>query len=94
MQKLVKILMFLTLGVIMPVATAQAYGLERAPAHHPVLLARASGVSLDQAVNQVRKQTGGRVLSAKTVSKKGRRFHRIKVLLPSGQVRIVRKPAN
>jgi len=59
----------------------------------PILLARASGMSLDQAVNQVRRETGGRILSAKTVTENGRRVHRIKVLMPSGRVKIVRKPA-
>jgi len=58
----------------------------------PILLARA-GMSLDQAVSQVRRETGGRILSAKTVSENGRRVHRIKVLMPSGRVKIVRKPA-
>ncbi len=60
----------------------------------PILLARASGMSLDQAVSQVRRETGGRILSAKTVSENGRRVHRIKVLMPSGSVKIVRKPAS
>ena len=48
-----------------------------------------SGVSLNDAVRQVQRDTGGRVLSAETVSQSGRMVHRIKVLTPSGQVRIV-----
>jgi uncharacterized membrane protein YkoI len=48
-----------------------------------------AGVSLDQAVRQVRAQTGGRVLSAETINRGGRAMHRIKVLLPSGHVQIV-----
>jgi len=47
------------------------------------------GVSLNEAVQQVQRETGGRVLSADTVSQGGRSLHRIKVLTPSGQVRIV-----
>jgi uncharacterized membrane protein YkoI len=47
------------------------------------------GVSLNQAVQQVQRETGGRVLSADTVSQGGRSVHRIKVLLPSGHVRVV-----
>ena len=47
-----------------------------------------SGPSLDQAVQQVRAQTGGRVLSAETVRQGSGRVHRIKVLLPSGHVKI------
>lgn len=48
-----------------------------------------AGVSLNEAVQQVQRETGGRVLSADTVSQGGRAVHRIKVLTPSGQVRIV-----
>lgn len=53
-----------------------------------------TGVSLDQAVQQVRAQTGGRVLSAETISQGGRPVHRIKVLLPSGHVQIVHVDAD
>jgi uncharacterized membrane protein YkoI len=45
--------------------------------------------SLHEAVQQVQRETGGRVLSADTVNQGGRTVHRIKVLTPSGQVRIV-----
>ena len=48
-----------------------------------------TGVSLNEAVQQVQRETGGRVLSADTVNHGGRAMHRIKVLLPSGQVRVV-----
>ncbi len=44
--------------------------------------------SLDSAVQQIKQQTGGRILSAKTVTKSGEPVHHIKVLLPSGEVRI------
>jgi uncharacterized membrane protein YkoI len=44
--------------------------------------------SLDQAVQQIKQQTGGRILSAKTVGRTGNKKHVIKVLLPSGKVRI------
>ena len=46
------------------------------------------GVSLDEAAVKVRKQTGGRVLSADTTSSRGDAVHRIKMLLPSGRVRV------
>lgn len=52
-------------------------------------VARRTQVSLDEAVERVRADTGGRVLSAETVHRGGRAVHRIKVLLPSGHVRIV-----
>jgi len=48
-----------------------------------------SDTTLNQAVQQVQRETGGRVLSADTVNQGGRAVHRIKVLTPSGQVRIV-----
>jgi uncharacterized membrane protein YkoI len=47
------------------------------------------GVSLNEAVRQVQRETGGRVLSADTVNQGGRSVHRIKVLTPSGQMRII-----
>jgi len=59
-----------------------------APPDHTRREAR-SRVSLDQAVRQVRAQTGGRILSAETINQHGRTVHRIKVLLPSGHVQIV-----
>jgi uncharacterized membrane protein YkoI len=47
------------------------------------------GTSLDTAVAQVKRDTGGRILSAQTVNKGGKRVHRIKVLTPDNRVRIV-----
>ena len=57
-----------------------------------LLLAR-DGVSLDQAAEQVRRDTGGRILDARTVGRGNRAQHRIKVLLPSGKVRVINVPA-
>lgn len=51
---------------------------------------RAGGeVSLEEAVEQVRRETGGRILSAETVQANGRRVHRIKVLTPDRRVRVI-----
>lgn len=50
---------------------------------------RGGGMSLNQAVQQVQSETGGRVLSAETINQGGRSVHRIKVLTPSGQVRVM-----
>lgn len=44
--------------------------------------------TLDEAVEKVRRDTGGRVLSAKTVRQEGMFIHRIKVLTPQKQVHI------
>ncbi len=46
------------------------------------------GVTLEQAVQQVRQRTGGRILSAETVSQDGRPVHRIKVMTPQHHVKV------
>lgn len=51
-------------------------------------LSKNNGQSLESAVHRIKKQTGGRILAARTVTKNGRTFHKIKVLLPSGKVRV------
>ena len=68
-----------------PVWEAQGF------AHRPVADNGSAkrGKSLDQAVKDVRRQTGGRILSAETQGSE----HRIKVLTPDNRVRIVRVPA-
>lgn len=53
----------------------------------------AAAVSLEQAVAQVRRDTGGRILAAQTVQENGRTVHVIKVLTPDRSVRTVRVPA-
>jgi uncharacterized membrane protein YkoI len=53
------------------------------------VLAARSGVSLEQAAARVKRKTGGRILSAETINRKGKRVHRIKVLRPNGNVEIV-----
>jgi uncharacterized membrane protein YkoI len=55
---------------------------DRSPRREEV---RREGISLDEAVTRVRRETGGRVLSAE--ARDGR--YRIKVLLPNGAVRVV-----
>jgi uncharacterized membrane protein YkoI len=47
---------------------------------------QSSGLTLDQAVEQVRRQTSGRILSAETVTRDGQRVYRIKVLTPDHKV--------
>ncbi len=55
----------------------------------PILLAKSDSLTLEQAAAKVRRQTGGRILSAKESHRGGRKIYRIKVLLPSGNVRVV-----
>ena len=49
-------------------------------------LAQAQDKNLSSAVQSIKQRTGGRILSTKTVNKKGQPFYKIKVLLPSGRV--------
>ncbi len=49
---------------------------------------RSEGISLDEAVARVRRETGGRVLSAEARDRRGDTTYRIKVLLPNGAVRV------
>jgi uncharacterized membrane protein YkoI len=51
------------------------------------------GMSLEEAVRQVRRQYGGRIVSAETRGSGDRRVHVIKVLTKDGRVRTVRIPA-
>jgi uncharacterized membrane protein YkoI len=46
---------------------------------------RRDGISLDEAVARVRRETGGRVLSAEARDSR----YRIKVLMPNGAVRVI-----
>jgi uncharacterized membrane protein YkoI len=55
---------------------------DRSPRREEV---RREGISLDEAVTRVRRETGGRVLSAEARNSR----YRIKVLLPNGAVRVV-----
>jgi hypothetical protein len=43
--------------------------------------------SLDEAVADVQRRTGGRILSAETLEERGRAVHSIRVLTPEGRVR-------
>lgn len=57
-----------------------------------IILAAANTISLDQAVNRVKKNSKGKVLGAKTVIIDGHPTHVIKVLTKSGRVKRVRVP--
>lgn len=57
-----------------------------------VLLTLTSGahaMSLQQAVKKVQRETNGKILAARTEQNGQRQVHKIKVLMPSGRVRIV-----
>jgi hypothetical protein len=52
-----------------------------------IYLAQAGGESLNSAVARIRKQTGGRVLSAETKNEAGVQVHYIRVLTRDGKVK-------
>jgi uncharacterized membrane protein YkoI len=85
-----KRLLILFVSLMSLAATGVAGVATAAP--HALQLARREGgnggMSLNEAVQQVRRETGGRVLSADETSEGGRRVYRIKVLTPSGHVRV------
>ena len=51
------------------------------------MVAQADGKTLNEAVEQVRRQTGGRILSAETRVEGNREVHHIKVLTKDGKVK-------
>lgn len=57
----------------------------------PVQAQRAT--DLQDAVERVQRQTGGRILSAETVRSGRQKLYRVKVLTPEGRVQVVTVPA-
>jgi uncharacterized membrane protein YkoI len=56
--------------------------------------AQASEISVQEAVDRVQQETGGKVLSVQTLRLGKRKIFRIKVLTPSGQVRVIEVQAD
>jgi len=54
-----------------------------------IKFAQGSGMTLNQAVEQVRRQYNGRIVSAETKRSGNREVHHIKVLLDDGKVKTV-----
>ncbi len=71
------------LFLIAPPPPASAFRAGPAP-----VAARQAAETLDKAVARIRRETGGRILRAETVTRDGERVHRIKVLLPDGRVKV------
>jgi len=59
------------------------------PRHERSDKQRSTSIDLEDAIARVRRDTGGRVLSASTVRNNGRSVHRIKVLTNDQRVRII-----
>jgi uncharacterized membrane protein YkoI len=53
----------------------------------PIQIAQNDGMSLSQAVESVRRKTGGRIISAETKRSGDRDVHHIKVLTDDGKVK-------
>ena len=89
--------LLLTLALLAaPVASVQAFDLEQAfrdlKPHQvetrELRVTQNGGVSLNEAIEQVRRKTKGRIISAETrVNKNGREMHHIKVLTKDGKVK-------
>ena len=87
-MKRVKLMTYLLAGLLVytSVIPVEARRDERSSRREAV---QRDGISLDEAVARVRRDTGGRVLSAETRDNRGRTSYRIKVLLRDGSVRVV-----
>ncbi|MEM9304607.1 MAG: hypothetical protein AAGE01_21020 [Pseudomonadota bacterium] len=53
----------------------------------------ANAMTLAEAIKKVQRDTGGQILSAQTVTERGRQVHVIRVLRPDGRVQEIRLPA-
>ena len=81
MKALPPLVLVIALGLVSPGASADDHQAA------PFMVAQASGKSLSEAVEQVRRQTGGRILSAETRVEGNREIHYIKVLTKDGKVK-------
>jgi len=61
-----------------------------APRQGEILVAQSGGKSLNEAVQQVRRQYKGRIVSAETRVQGNREVHHIKVLTEDGKVKTVK----
>lgn len=93
-MRLILTLLFLVAAVFLP-APASAFDIEETLREQHVQyqdrddyrVAQSGGMSLSQAIESVRRQTGGKVVSAETRVQGGREVHHIKVLTKDGKVK-------
>ena len=76
----------LAVAAMLP-SQANALGVDTLRDAPRIEIAQSDGVSLSQAIESVRRRTGGKVLSAETKVQGGREVHHIKVLTKDGKVR-------
>jgi uncharacterized membrane protein YkoI len=81
------ILLFCVVAAFVPVTTHAAEQHGQYQGRHDYRLADSGGMSLSQAIESVRRRTGGKVVAAETRVKGGREVHHIKVLTKDGKVK-------
>ncbi len=74
------------------IAARHGQAVADAAADPPLSTMQSDGVDLDQAVEQVRRQCNGRIVSAVTKRSGNRETHEIKCLTQDGKVRTFRVP--
>ena len=95
------LLVFCALSTAQPLPAQELPGAQsmtlqtKSPYDHPgsgkeLRVAQSDGLTLSQAVEQVRRQYNGRILSAETKRSGDREVHHIKVLTDGGQVKTVK----
>ena len=84
-------ILLLSIGLLVMQAT-NATVRDAVPAATSMQLAQGNGPSLSEAVEQVRRQYKGRIISAETQTRGNREVHVIKVLTDGGEVKTVRVP--
>jgi hypothetical protein len=85
---LVVLLWLLAPTVALDAAAAPAWARPQNPLE-PQTLVRPPGITLEQAANAVRRETGGRVLSAAPVDRGGQRGYEVRVLIDGKRVKNV-----
>ena len=75
-----------------PAMTSETESARAEHAVEPAVVMQQGGPTLDQAVEQVRRQCNGRIVSAETKVSGGREMHEIKCLTGDGTVRTFRIP--
>ena len=84
--------LLLTLAFVLVAAALPQPANAAAPDRERIILAQNGGKTLSQAIEQVRRDTGGRILSAETKVQNGREVHHIKVLIKDSQVKTNKIP--
>jgi uncharacterized membrane protein YkoI len=84
-------IVLLAIGLAIVPVTAQAFDLEfKAGNQSDYRVTQSGGKTLSEAIEQVRRQTNGQILSAQTKVSGNREVHHIKVLTKDGKVKTVK----